>query len=79
MTSTAVLTAAHCQTPLLLFLVVLAEHDVSREDGEVPLHPLQWVSHPDYDSRQVCSSVTENENSCEGPASLTWLWSGSLP
>ena len=52
LTSTTVLTAAHCQTLLLLFRVVLAEHDVTAADGEVALTPLQWTSHPQYDERQ---------------------------
>ena len=58
LTSTTVLTAAHCQTLLLLFRVVLAEHDVTAADGELVLPPLQWTSHPQYDERQ------ELNNSC---------------
>ena len=50
--STTVLTAAHCETLLLLFRVVLAEHDVTVPDGELSLPPLQWSSHPQYDERQ---------------------------
>ena len=51
LTSTTVITAAHCQTLILLFRVVLAEHDVTAADGEVVLPPLLWVSHPQYDQR----------------------------
>jgi len=50
-TSNTVLTAAHCETLVLLFRAVLAEHDVTQEDGQMSLPPLQWVNHPNYDSR----------------------------
>jgi len=49
--SNTVLTAAHCQTSVFLFQVVLGEHDVTRSDGEQRVSPSQWISHPSYNSR----------------------------
>ena len=51
LSSSTVLTAAHCETLPLLFRVVLGEHDVTASDGELVLSPAQWISHPAYDGR----------------------------
>ena len=50
LSSNTVLTAAHCQTPVSNFKVVVGEFDVSRADGEQRISPSQWIQHPNYNS-----------------------------
>jgi len=49
--STTVVTAAHCATDVSQFQVVVGDHDITRNDGEVRVNPATWNSHPDYNSR----------------------------
>ena len=49
LSSTTVLTAAHCELPVFLMRVVLGDHDVTASDGEIVVTPAQWINHPQYD------------------------------
>lgn len=51
LSSVTILTAAHCETGVNNFRVVLGEHDTTRSDGEQFIEPSQWISHPSYNSR----------------------------
>jgi len=51
LSSDTVLTAAHCQTSVNNFKVLVGEHDVTRSDGEQRISPSQWIQHPNYNSR----------------------------
>jgi len=46
--SDTVLTAAHCQTSVNSFNVVVGDHDATVADGEERISPSQWISHPNY-------------------------------
>jgi len=49
--SDTVLTAAHCQTSVSDFDVLVGEHDVTRSDGEQRISPSAWIQHENYNSR----------------------------
>ena len=49
--SDTVLTAAHCQTAVSGFDVLVGEHDVTRADGEQRISPSAWIQHENYNSR----------------------------
>jgi len=49
--SDTILTAAHCQTDVSGFKVVVGEHDYTdANDGQESITPSSWTSHPDYNS-----------------------------
>jgi len=48
LSSDTVLTAAHCQTSVNSFNVVVGDHDATVADGEERISPSQWISHPNY-------------------------------
>ena len=49
MSSTTVLTAAHCKTDVSLFSVVVGDYDVTTTDsGEQSITPQEWINHPNY-------------------------------
>jgi len=50
LTSTTVITAAHCATSVSDFEVLVGEHDITRGDGEQRVKPSSWTSHPSYNS-----------------------------
>ena len=47
---------------IFLSQVRLADHDVTRLDGEVVLPAFSWVSHPDYNSRLVSNKIPSYEH-----------------
>merc|ERR1719410_2949397 len=49
--SDTVLTAAHCQTSVSDFDVLVGEYDVTRSDGEQRISPSAWIQHENYNSR----------------------------
>ena len=50
LSSDTILTAAHCQTDVSRFEVLVGERDVTRADGEQRIKPSQWIQHPNYNS-----------------------------
>jgi len=48
--STTVVTAAHCATSPSQFKVVVGDHDVTQGDGEQRVSVASWTSHPNYNS-----------------------------
>jgi len=48
--STTVVTAAHCATSPSQFKVVVGDHDVTQGDGEQRISVASWTSHPNYNS-----------------------------
>merc|ERR1712130_656760 len=48
--STTVVTAAHCATSPSQFKVVVGDYDVTQGDGEQRVSVASWTSHPNYNS-----------------------------
>merc|ERR1712130_718766 len=58
--STTVVTAAHCKQSISRFQVVVGEHDITRGDGEQRVDVASWVSHPNYNSNNNPFTVLIN-------------------